>query len=117
MAEEIRELQGQIVPYKNIVSEIDKKRLALQRIKENEDSAAEASRVQNLYKLQLIDKEQERLQEGIRILSEHLSKYLQIGDVIKKASEVDLNKVFSDAISPSSALYQFVKRHMIQCKR
>lgn len=73
-------------------------------------AAEEASRVQNLRKLQLLDEEQVRLENGRKLLLDTLFKYTDIGSAIKSASEVDLASVFLDAISPSNALYQFAKK-------
>ena len=50
------------------------------------------------------------LENGNKLLFETLSKYTDIGGAIESASKVDLASVFSDAISPSSVLYQFAKK-------
>lgn len=81
-----------------------------QRIQRGLSAAEEASRLQNLRKLQLLDEEQVRLENGRKLLLDTLFKYTDIGSAIKSASEVDLASVFSDAISPSNALYQFAKK-------
>jgi hypothetical protein len=90
----------------------DKLKVLYQNLRTQEGLAAaeEASRIQNLRKLQLLDEEQVRLENGRKRLREILSEYTDINGAIKSASEVDLASVFSKAISPSSALYQFVKK-------
>ena len=71
-------------------------------------AAEEASRVQNLYKLQLLDEQQVRLENGKKLVRELLSTYTDVGGAVKAISEIDLKAVFEDAVEPSSALYQFV---------
>lgn len=78
------------------------------RVREGIAAAEEASRVQNLYKLQLLDQEQQRLENGRKLLLEILFKYTDINGVLKSASKVDLKAVFEDALPASSALRQFV---------
>jgi hypothetical protein len=73
-------------------------------------AAEEASRIQNLYKLQLLDEEQQRLENGRKLLLELLFKYTDINGVIKSTSEIDLASVFSKALPQSGALYQFVTK-------
>ena len=71
-------------------------------------AAEEASRIQNLYKLQLLDEQQVRLENGRKLVRELLSTYTDVGGAVKAISEIDLKAVFEDAVPASSALYQFV---------
>ena len=58
----------------------------------------------------LQQKETDALNRGKALAREFLSTYTDIGGAIKSASEIDIGSVFSKAISPSSSLYQFVKK-------
>lgn len=80
------------------------------RVQEGLSAAEEASRVQNMLKLQLIDQQIAASVRGNEFLNETIIKYTDINGLLKSASQIDLSTVFSNAISPSSALYQFVKK-------
>jgi hypothetical protein len=109
--EEKAAIDEMVVNYRNLVltlNEMIAKKETLAAAQGGINAAEEASRIQNLYKLQLLDEQQVRLENGRKLVKELLSTYTDVGGAVKVISEIDLKAVFEDAVPASSALYKFV---------
>ena len=105
MAEQARLLKEQLSGQQELLDKLDAEKEA-KRMLAGQGSAAVA--VQR----QLVANKTEELrviQETKKYIFEQLGIYLNIGKTIDGISKADIKSVFSDAISSSGAMYQFVK--------
>jgi len=58
----------------------------------------------------LQQEETDALNRGSKLVRDYLSTYLNIGKAVDGISKVDIKSVFENAVSPASALYQFVSK-------
>ena len=101
------------------VEELEAQKKALQDLLDKLQAQAEAQRMLNgnlsvaggLQRAAVLAKQEElrALKQGDAIVRQFLSTYLDIGKAVENISKIDIKSVFSDAVSPSGAVYQFVK--------